>query len=125
MQVSNVMEALLHPGLRARRGPARAHVYVALRDAIVTADLEPGRQLSENELAARLGVSRTPVREALQRLREERLVARPRCARPPPTSPRWRRSSRARSRPARRRTSTASTCSTTSCTACCATSAGG
>src|ERR687895_44930 len=74
MQVSNVMEALLHPGLRARRGPARAHVYVALRDAIVAADLEPGRQLSENELAARLGVSRTPVREALQRLREERLL---------------------------------------------------
>ena len=65
----------MHPALRARRGPARAHVYVALRDAIVTADLEPGRQLSENELAARLGVSRTPVREALQRLREERLVA--------------------------------------------------
>ena len=65
----------MHPALRARRGSARAHVYVALRDAIVTADLEPGRQLSENELAARLGVSRTPVREALQRLREERLVA--------------------------------------------------
>ena len=34
----------------------------------------PGRQLSENELAAWLGVSRTPVREALARLREEGLV---------------------------------------------------
>ena len=34
----------------------------------------PGRQLSENELAALLGVSRTPIREALQRLRDERLV---------------------------------------------------
>ena len=65
----------MQPALRARRGPARAHVYVALRDAIISADLEPGRRLSENELAARLGVSRTPVREALQRLREERLVA--------------------------------------------------
>jgi DNA-binding GntR family transcriptional regulator len=75
MQVFKAMEALMHPALRARRGPARAHVYVALRDAIITADLEPGRQISENELAARLGVSRTPVREALQRLREERLVA--------------------------------------------------
>lgn len=50
-------------------------VYGALREAIVTADLEPGRKLSENELAASLGVSRTPVREALARLREERLVA--------------------------------------------------
>jgi DNA-binding GntR family transcriptional regulator len=68
------VEALLPVAVRSRRGPARAHVYVALRDAIVTAALEPGRQLSENELAARLGVSRTPVREALQRLREERLV---------------------------------------------------
>jgi GntR family transcriptional regulator, rspAB operon transcriptional repressor len=75
MQVFKAMEALMHPALRARRGSARAQVYVSLRDAIITAELEPGRQLSENELAARLGVSRTPVREALQRLREERLVA--------------------------------------------------
>jgi DNA-binding GntR family transcriptional regulator len=54
--------------------PARVQVYDALREAIVSAELEPGRQLSENELAARLGVSRTPIREALVRLREERLV---------------------------------------------------
>ena len=69
------MEALLPVSPRARRGPARAQVYTTLRDAIVSAALAPGRQLSENELAARLGVSRTPIREALQRLREERLVA--------------------------------------------------
>jgi DNA-binding GntR family transcriptional regulator len=50
-------------------------VYAALRAAIVSAELEPGRQLSENELAELLGVSRTPVREALARLRDERLVA--------------------------------------------------
>src|SRR5215217_8501643 len=50
-------------------------VYVALREAIVSAELEPGRRLSENELADALGVSRTPVREALVRLRDERLVA--------------------------------------------------
>jgi DNA-binding GntR family transcriptional regulator len=66
--------ALMPLAARSRRGPARAHAYVALRDAIVSAALEPGRQLSENELASLLGVSRTPVREALQRLREERLV---------------------------------------------------
>ena len=53
---------------------ARVQAYAALREAIVRAELEPGRQLSENELAARLGVSRTPVREALVRLRDERLV---------------------------------------------------
>jgi DNA-binding GntR family transcriptional regulator len=68
------MEALLPVETRSRRGPARAQVYLALRDAIVSADLAPGRRLSENELAALLGVSRTPIREALQRLREERLV---------------------------------------------------
>jgi DNA-binding GntR family transcriptional regulator len=69
------MEALLPVAERSRRGPARAHVYTTLRDAIVAGQLQPGRQISENELAALLGVSRTPIREALQRLREERLVA--------------------------------------------------
>lgn len=53
---------------------ARVQAYAALRAAIITAELAPGRQLSENELAARLGVSRTPIREALVRLRDERLV---------------------------------------------------
>src|SRR5215216_5801219 len=76
MQVSkNTMEALLPLADRSRRGPARTRVYTTLRDAIVSAQLAPGRQISENELAALLGVSRTPIREALQRLREERLVA--------------------------------------------------
>ena len=49
-------------------------VYDALRDAIVRAELPPGARLSENDLAAQLGVSRTPVREALARLRDDRLV---------------------------------------------------
>jgi DNA-binding GntR family transcriptional regulator len=62
-------------GERAGGVAARDQVYLALREAIVAAELEPGRQLSENELAERLGVSRTPVREALVRLRDERLIA--------------------------------------------------
>src|SRR3954451_11586739 len=62
-------------GERASGVSARDQVYLALREAIVSAELEPGRRLSENELAERLGVSRTPVREALARLRDERLVA--------------------------------------------------
>ena len=53
---------------------AREHVYDALRDAIVTTELVPGRRLSEAELAGFLGVSRTPIREALVRLRDDRLV---------------------------------------------------
>ncbi len=68
------MEALLTAATRDRRSRPRGQIYVLLRDAIVAAQLEPGRQLSENELAALLGVSRTPIREALQRLRDDRLV---------------------------------------------------
>ncbi|MCD6728327.1 MAG: GntR family transcriptional regulator [Solirubrobacteraceae bacterium] len=61
--------------IRRRAGAStRMQVYVALSEAIVRSELEPGRQLSENELASQLGVSRTPVREALARLREDRLV---------------------------------------------------
>src|SRR3954463_484758 len=60
---------------RASGGSARDQVYAALREAIVSTELEPGRRLSENELAALLGVSRTPVREPPPRLRDERLVA--------------------------------------------------
>jgi DNA-binding GntR family transcriptional regulator len=54
---------------------ARHGAYAHLREAILSARFEPGRKLSENELAAQLGVSRTPVREALAILRDERLVA--------------------------------------------------
>jgi GntR family transcriptional regulator, rspAB operon transcriptional repressor len=54
--------------------PPRLQVHAALRQAIVRGDLRPGQRLSENALAADLGVSRTPVREALARLRDDRLV---------------------------------------------------
>lgn len=47
---------------------ARDRAYAALREAIVDGDLPPGAALGEVEQAARLGVSRTPVREALTRL---------------------------------------------------------
>jgi len=56
-------------------GPASDRVYLALREAIISTELTPGQKLSENELAGELGVSRTPVREARARLRDERLVA--------------------------------------------------
>ena len=56
------------------QGGARLRAYALLREAIVAAELEPGQRLSENELAARLGVSRTPVREALLRLSDDGLV---------------------------------------------------
>ena len=72
---SMLADMRIHLSDRASGGSARDQVYAALREAIVSAELEPGRRLSENELAERLGVSRTPVREALVRLRDERLVA--------------------------------------------------
>ena len=70
-----LVDMRIHLNDRASGGSARDQVYVALREGIVSAELEPGRRLSENELAEALGVSRTPVREALVRLRDERLVA--------------------------------------------------
>lgn len=45
-----------------------------LREAIVSGDLGLGEQLSEGALARELGISKTPVREALQRLQSEGLV---------------------------------------------------
>lgn len=52
----------------------RERVYAALRDALVSGELAPGARLRDQALAAQLGVSRTPVREALQRLEDEGLV---------------------------------------------------
>lgn len=45
-----------------------------IREAIVTGDLKLGEQVSEAQLAARMGVSKTPVREALVRLQSQGLV---------------------------------------------------
>ena len=53
----------------------RDDVYRRLRDIIVDGSLAPGEQLRDVELAAWLGVSRTPVREALLRLQQAGLVA--------------------------------------------------
>lgn len=50
------------------------HVCATLRDDILACRLKPGAELREQALAARLGVSKSPVREALLRLAQERLV---------------------------------------------------
>ncbi|GAA3591682.1 GntR family transcriptional regulator [Klugiella xanthotipulae] len=54
---------------------ASDRAYVALRDEIVTWQLAPGTVLAEVEQSTRLGVSRTPLREALSRLVADGLVA--------------------------------------------------
>ena len=56
--------------------PALAdQAYVALEERIVTLQLKPGEFLSEHALAAQLGLGRTPIREALQRLVREGMVS--------------------------------------------------
>lgn len=52
----------------------RDHAYMALRDAIVSGRLEPGARLRDSELDEWLGVSRTPIREAIARLELAGLV---------------------------------------------------
>src|SRR5258708_37249077 len=50
-------------------------VYNELRSRILSGDIIPGSVLNQETLAGQLGVSTTPLREALQRLEAERLVS--------------------------------------------------
>lgn len=54
--------------------PLRDVVFNTLRQAILTGELKPGERLLEIHLADRLGVSRTPIREAIHKLELEGLV---------------------------------------------------
>ena len=54
--------------------PLRDVVFQTLRQAILRGELEPGERLMEIHLANRLGVSRTPIREAIRKLELEGLV---------------------------------------------------
>jgi DNA-binding GntR family transcriptional regulator len=53
---------------------ARERAYLTLRDAIVEGRLSPGEQIRDQQLSLQLGLSRTPVREALARLEADGLV---------------------------------------------------
>ncbi|MCR5784712.1 MAG: GntR family transcriptional regulator [Eubacterium sp.] len=54
--------------------PLREVVFHTLRDQILRGELEPGERLMEVHLAEKLGVSRTPVREAIRKLEDEGLA---------------------------------------------------
>ena len=54
--------------------PLRDVVFYTLRQAILKGELEPGERLMEMQLAEQLGVSRTPIREAIRKLELEGLV---------------------------------------------------
>lgn len=59
------------------QGPSLAdQAYRVVRQLLTNGDLEPGERLTERDLATRLGVSPTPVREAIRRLEHERLLER-------------------------------------------------
>ncbi|HSK09522.1 MAG TPA: GntR family transcriptional regulator [Vicinamibacterales bacterium] len=63
------------PESTGERQEVTAGAYRRLRELIVSGRLAPGAPLIETDLSARLGVSRTPVRAALQRLHQEGFVA--------------------------------------------------
>jgi DNA-binding GntR family transcriptional regulator len=64
----------MHPPFGAREHNARDSVYLQLKNLIITLALPPGTSLSEQEMAARFQVSRTPVRESFVRLAQEGLL---------------------------------------------------
>jgi DNA-binding GntR family transcriptional regulator len=73
MPVAAVTYDFLSPGRTAAKG-ATARVHSALREAIVQLDLKPGEFLDKQAIASRMGVSRFPVGEAMNRLAAEGLV---------------------------------------------------
>lgn len=54
--------------------PLREVIFNTLREAIIIGELKPGERLMEVQLAEKMGVSRTPVREAIRKLELEGLV---------------------------------------------------
>lgn len=59
---------------RTQRENAREYALRQIYNNIITLILKPGSEVSENELAIELGISRTPVREALQELQKMNLI---------------------------------------------------
>lgn len=54
--------------------PLRDQVYSLVRKAIVTGRLSPGAPINEIDIAGKLGISRTPVREAVKKVSDEGLI---------------------------------------------------
>lgn len=74
MSATAVTYDFLNPGRSTPKGGATTRVHAALREAIVQLDLKPGEFIDKQAIANRLGVSRFPVAEAMNRLAAEGLV---------------------------------------------------
>ncbi|RCW80087.1 GntR family transcriptional regulator [Phyllobacterium bourgognense] len=74
MTADDRLDDILNPALLMGEGNLVTQVHRTLRTAIVQVRLRPGAALSEKDIARCLNVSKTPIREALIRLVEERLV---------------------------------------------------
>jgi DNA-binding GntR family transcriptional regulator len=61
---------------KKKNEPLRDQAYASIKNAIITSRLEPNHRLIEETMAAEIGTSRTPVREALQKLEKEGLIFR-------------------------------------------------
>lgn len=68
------MTEISQEGSPSTRQTAQESVATRLRHLILTRELRPGERLVQSELAGQLGVSRTPIREALHRLESDGLV---------------------------------------------------
>jgi DNA-binding GntR family transcriptional regulator len=60
--------------VRKKTVSARERAYDYLKEKVLSGGFKPGERLTEEQLAGELGVSRTPVREALHRLEQEGLI---------------------------------------------------
>lgn len=58
----------------SRQLPLSEQVYTLIRKAVVMGNLPPGAPINEPEIAGRLGISRTPVREAVKKVSDEGLI---------------------------------------------------
>jgi DNA-binding GntR family transcriptional regulator len=74
MTKASSLGELLGNAVIDRVTPLRDQIYHIIRGAIVTGRLKPGDSIEEAEIARYLGISRTPVREAVKKISDEHLI---------------------------------------------------
>ena len=74
MTTAHSLSELLANTVVDRMAPLRDQVYQLIRGAIVTGRVKPGDSIDEAEIARLLGISRTPVREAVKKISDESLI---------------------------------------------------